>query len=99
MSVAPNLTVKTSITKAETTSYSYDIVDNLTTVTYPNNTREHFTYDANGNLLTRTVPTPADHTFSYNGADLRVSNTSPLQKATTYTYDRSKNLTAINKPA
>ena len=85
--------------RGQTTSYSYDIVDNLTTINYPNNTTEHFSYDLNGNLLTRTVPTPANHTFTYNGVDLRTGNTSPLQKQTTYSYDRSKNITAINKPS
>ena len=52
--------------RGQSTTYSYDIVDNLTQVNYPNGTTEHFSYDKNGNLLTRTVPTPAEHRFSYN---------------------------------
>ena len=85
--------------RGQTTSYSYDIVDRLTEVVYPDGTKEHFTYDNNGNLLTRTVPTPANHSFTYNGGDLRSGYTSALNKETTYRYDKSKHLTQIVRPS
>jgi len=79
--------------------YAYDVMDRVTTVTYPNGTSENFVYDFNGNLLTRTVPTPADHTFSYDGVDSRTSMTSPLNKATTYTYDKNRRVTQVTRPS
>jgi len=36
------------------TAFTYDALNRLTQVTYPDSTSESYTYDANGNLLTRT---------------------------------------------
>ncbi|CAA6801210.1 MAG: odd Oz/ten-m homolog 4 [uncultured Sulfurovum sp.] len=85
--------------RGQVTTYLYDIMDRVQSVTYPNNTTEHYEYDNNGNMTKRIVPSQVAHDFSYTGVDLKRDYTSPMQKETSYLYDRSKNLTDINKPS
>ena len=85
--------------KNQTTSFTYDIMDRVVEIQYPNNTIEKYTYDNNGNAKKFVTATPTDHTFEYNGVDLKTGYTSPLQKATLYNYDKNRRITSIVKPS
>jgi RHS repeat-associated protein len=78
---------RTSMTSsAGTESYTLDVLNRLTQVTYANGDKISYTYDAAGNRLTQTVNGVATN-YSYNSAG-------QLQTvgATTYSYDADGNL-------
>jgi RHS repeat-associated protein len=84
-----NITSVTS--KAGTTSYVYDELDQLTKETRPDGTTYEYTYDAVGNRLTKKVTSPSGTvtttTYTYDDADQLTS-----VNGTTYTYDTNGNL-------
>ncbi|MDQ6713910.1 MAG: hypothetical protein M3Z28_12085, partial [Candidatus Dormibacteraeota bacterium] len=73
-------------TAAGTESYTLDVMNRLTQVTYPNSDKVSYTYDAAGNRLTQTVNGVAT-SYSYN-----VAGQLQTVGATTYSYDADGSL-------
>jgi RHS repeat-associated protein len=48
------------------TTYTYTARDEISVITYPDNTTEGFTYDANGNIATRTDGNNRTNTYTYD---------------------------------
>jgi len=76
----------------QTTSYLYDSLNRLKTVTQPGSIQTSFTYDGHGNL--ETVVDPEGHTTSYTHDDMGrlVSTTSPDTGTVTFVYDAAGNV-------
>ena len=85
--------------KGQIRTYSYDLLDRVTQMTFADGHSIQYIYDANGNMTTLTTPTPTDHTFDYNGVNKRTNYTSPLQSTATYTYDKQRRVTKVTKPS
>ncbi len=77
-------------TAGQVTSYSYDLVSNLTRAARPGDTRE-YAYDANGNRIQKTINGVAT-SYAYNAADELISAAKGGQ-TTTYAYDANGNRT------
>jgi len=73
---------------AGTTTYSYDNIYQLTSITYPDNQTINYTYDQAGNRITEN-----NITYSYNNLNQLISKSDN----TTYTYDLNGNLTTKTK--
>jgi len=71
-----------------TTTYSYDNIYQLTSITYPDNQTINYTYDQAGNRITEN-----NITYSYNNLNQLISKSDN----TTYTYDLNGNLTTKTK--
>src|SRR5205085_755042 len=78
------------------TSYSYDTLDNLTTVTQGNLTNRSYTYDSLGRMTSEFEPEWGSTTsYTYDRDGLRVQRVRPapnqpdpnVKVTTTYTYD------------
>ena len=80
------------------TQYFYDVADNLTQVTSPNNSTTTFTYDDLGNLLQETSADRGTTIYSYDEA----GNVSTLLDArnisVVYPHDGLNRLTGIDYP-
>ncbi|HEY6243694.1 MAG TPA: hypothetical protein VIX17_07105, partial [Pyrinomonadaceae bacterium] len=68
------------------TSYAYNLLDNLTTVTQGVQTRT-FVYDALGRLTDSTTPEAGHFIFQYNNYNLLTQRTDARGVITTYSYD------------
>jgi len=75
-----------------TTTYTYDILNRLTTVTPPGDVITWYAYDSQNNLV--SVTDAENHVTSYSYDDLGrlVSTISPDTNITSYTYDPAGNL-------
>ena len=73
-------------TAASTTTYTYDGVGNVLTMTAGGNTTA-YTYDRYGNVLTTTDPLGQVETFTYSDLGKPVSKTDRNNVTTTYVYD------------
>ena len=87
----------------ETTSYAYDLTNNITTITNPPDANGQVgtvvnTYDSYGMLLTSTDPLNNTTTNTYDANHNLTSVTDPLGHATTYTYDGNGNRTSVTHP-
>ena len=79
---------RTSVTNtAGTENYVYDVLNRLTSVTYPNTDVEAYTYDANGNRLTYTFNGQTLNTYTYDNAD-QLTNDGVIS----YTHDLAGNM-------
>jgi RHS repeat-associated protein len=90
-----------SITDAtgKTTSYSYDLVNNITTTTHPDNTGTTIQrFDANGLLLSETDPLGRTRSYTYDANRNKTSETDALNKTTTFTYDTNGHLKSVTDP-
>lgn len=90
-----------SITDAmgKTTSYSYDLVNNITTTTHPDNTGTTIQqFDANGLMLRETDPLGRTKSFTYDANRNKKTETDALNKTTTYDYDAGGHLKSVTDP-
>ena len=81
----------TSTENGGTTRYSYDEMNRLASVIYPNDITEGYTYDKNGNRLTKTSGDVTE-SYGYDSANRLISfvkNNSSI----TYSYDANGNRT------
>ncbi len=80
------------VDSAPPTTYQYDPLYRLTSVTYPEGDSTAYTYDPVGNRLTMTV-SGVPTTYTYDDADQLTSVTPPDQPAISYSWDDNGNLT------
>ncbi|MDQ6418735.1 DNRLRE domain-containing protein [Paenibacillus sp. LHD-117] len=95
----------TTDAKSNTTSYTYDNLDRLKSVSVPGyDLKVKYTYDKNGNKTEVKNSNKADTvtysttSFTYDNRDLLTSMTDPLSRVTTLRYDSSGNNTSVEKP-
>jgi YD repeat-containing protein len=81
-----------------TTSFSYDVTTNTTTVTAPDGGVTTDTYDAFGDLLSQTDPLGHKTTNTYDSNRNLLSTTDPLGHKTSYTYDSQGNRLSTTDP-
>jgi len=90
-----------SITDAmgKTTSYTYDLVNNITTITHPDNTGSTIQrFDTNGLLLSETDPLNRTTTYTYDANRNKRTETDALNKTTTYDYDANGHVKSVTDP-
>ncbi len=84
----------------KTTSYSYDLVNNTTTITHPDNSGTTVQrFDSNGLLLSQTDPLNHTTTYTYDANRNKLTETNALQQTTTNTYDARGNVTSVTDSA
>ncbi len=88
-----NLAKITSAT-VQSTTYSYDNLNRLTSTTYPDGTTEKYGYDTSDNLVQKTDKNNVQTNYSYDSINRLVSiayhgTTTTIDQ---YTYDRNSNL-------
>ncbi|MEK6280648.1 MAG: RHS repeat-associated core domain-containing protein [Acidobacteriota bacterium] len=76
------------------TSYSYDVLDNLTTVTQGTQTRT-FVYDSLKRLTSATNPESGTISYTYDSNSNLATKTDALGRVSTYTYDALNRNTSI----
>jgi RHS repeat-associated protein len=87
----------------ETTTYSYDVTTNTTTLTYPPDGSgivgtATMVYDNMGDLLSSTDPLGHTNTNTYDANQNLLSTTDPLNHITCYAYDSNGNRTSVTLP-
>src|SRR6185369_11565460 len=90
-----------SVTDAlgKTTSYTYDLVNNTTTTTHPDNTGSTVQrFDSNGLVLSETDPLNRTTTYTYHPNRLKRTSTDALNKTTTWDYDSNGHLKSVTDP-
>jgi RHS repeat-associated protein len=90
-----------SVTDAlgKTTSYTYDLVNNITTTIHPDNTGTTVQkFDSNGLVLSETDPLNRTTTYSYHPNRLKKTKTDALNKTTTWDYDANGHLKSVTDP-
>jgi len=84
----------------DTTEYTFDSLNQLTNIEYPDGKTAGFTHDQSGNLLTATN-TEASLSFGYDTMH-RITNVTPsvssVQAVVKYTHDANGNRSAITYP-
>jgi RHS repeat-associated protein len=85
------------IDSAGTTSYNYDYLNRLTSVTDPNNKTISCQYDRNGNRTQLTDPNGGITAYAYD-EDNRLIDVNASTASTTYQYDSLGRLTRANYP-
>ena len=75
-----------------TTTYTYDILKRLTTVTQPGNVITRYAYDSQDNLISVTDAENHTTSYTYDDSGRLVSTSSPDTNITSYTYDPAGNL-------
>ncbi len=90
-----NRTSETS--NAGTTSYTYDALSRLGSVTYPDASAESYTYDACGNRLSKSDGA-ASTSYAYDTAG-RLTSLTDEEGATTFSYDANGNTLTEAAPA
>lgn len=80
-----------------TTTYAYDPLDRLTSVSPPSGTVS-YAYDPVGNRATITYPDGKAVNYAYNAVNHLNTVTDWLNQVTTYGYDPANNLTGIAYP-
>jgi len=77
------------------TSFTYDIMNRLTMITYPDGTSGSFGYDYRGRRISATDQNGKTTTYAYDDADRLLSVTDPATHVTQYNYDTENNLLSI----
>jgi len=78
-----------------TTSFTPDGFDRLSTTTYPGGSTENLTYDADGNVLTRKTRAGATIAFGYDTLNRLATKAPPSQATVTYVYDLDSHLIGV----
>ena len=73
----------------ETTSYAYDMFDNVTKITYPGDVTEEFEYDLNHQITKSTDKNGGVTTFSYDAFGNLIKFVDPAGGETTMAYNTS----------
>ncbi len=86
-----------SITDAlnHATTFAYDAMSRLTTITYPDSTTSTFAYDSRGRRTSVTDQNAKTTSYAYDDADRLTSVTDAASHVTYYAYDTESNLTSI----
>jgi len=83
-----------------TTSYSYDAVNRLTSVTFPGSRTVSYSYSNAGNRATMTYPGGSNQVgYGYDAASNLTSVTDWNSNQTQYAYDNAGQLTTITLPS
>ena len=83
----------------KTTSYTYDLVNNITTTTHPDNTGTTISrFDSRGLLLSETDPLGRTKSFTYDANRNKKTETDALLKTTNYDYDANGHLKSVTDP-
>jgi RHS repeat-associated protein len=77
------------------TSFTYDLMNRLTAITYPDGSSVGFGYDSRGRRTSATDQNQKTTTYAYDDADRLTSVTDPASNVTYYAYDTENNLTSI----
>ena len=80
---------------AHPTNFTYDIMNRLTGITYPDSSSVSFAYDSRGRRTSVTDQNNRTTTHAYDDADRLTSVTDAAQHTTTYAYDTESNLISI----
>ena len=80
---------------AHPTTFSYDIMNRLTGITYPDGSTVGFTYDVRGRRISATDQNNRTTTYAYDDADRLTAVTDPANNVTQYAYDTEDNLLSI----
>jgi RHS repeat-associated protein len=80
------------------TTYTYDSLNRVTNVTFPDADEFDYTYDANGNRTQIAYPDTKDVDYVYDAANQLSTVTDWLSNVTTYTYDDAGRLTKSAYP-
>ena len=75
------------------TSYTYDLLNNITSITDANSHTTNFTYDDLGRLIKATDPLGKFTTFTYDEAGNVLTRTKRSGAQSVYTYDRMNRVT------
>jgi RHS repeat-associated protein len=90
-----------SVTDAmgKTTTYAYDLVNNTTTTTHPDNAGATVhRFDSNGLLLSETDPLNRTKSYTYDANRNKRTETDALNKTTTFDYDANGHLKSVTDP-
>ena len=90
-----------SVTDAmgKTTSYTYDLVNNITTTIHPDNTGTTAQkFDSNGLLLSETDPLNRTTNYTYHPNRQRRTQTDALNNTTTWDYDANGHIRSLTNP-
>jgi len=77
------------------TSFTYDLMNRLTGITYPDSSTAGFTYDVRGRRISATDQNNKTTYYTYDDADRLTAVTDPANHTTQYTYDTEDNLLSI----
>jgi RHS repeat-associated protein len=80
---------------AHPTTFTYDIMNHLTGIMYPDGTSGSFSYDYRGRRISATDQNGKTTTYAYDDADRLLSVTDPANNSTQYNYDTENNLLSI----
>ena len=80
------------------TTFSYDVMNRLTGITYPDGSSVSFGYDYRGRRTSVTDQNNRTTTYGYDDADRLTSVTDSASHTTSYGYDTENNLTASPMP-
>ena len=81
----------------QSTSYKYDNLNRLVSITYPDHTVESYNYDNNGNLVSKVDRKNIGTTYSYDSLNRPTSIRYPNSPGAgdNYTYDMNGNILAL----
>jgi YD repeat-containing protein len=74
------------------TTFTYDLMNQLTGITYPDGSSVSFGCDSRGRRTSVTDQNGKITTYAYDDADRLISVTDPANNLTTYNYDTEDNL-------
>lgn len=83
----------------QTTTMTYDSMNNLTSVTDPNNNTTNYTYDSKGNLTRISAPEGVSTSITVNNQGLPTTITNPMSVKTNFEYNDYGNITKAILPA
>src|SRR5260370_396563 len=83
---------------SQTTSYAYDNMDNLSSITDPLSNVTGQSFDALNRLIQMAAPLSSTSVYGYDAHDNRTSVTDPRGLVTSYVYDGLDNLIQVSSP-